>query len=352
MNSQLALQGVAVSYGDYTAAQEVTLSLEQGQIGCLLGPSGCGKTTLLRAIAGFEQVSAGTIKLRGQAISRPGAQLPPEQRKVGMVFQDFALFPHLNVQRNVGFGLHVMDRESRAQRVQEMLSLVNLEGYAKSYPHELSGGQQQRVALARALAPNPEILLLDEPFSNLDSELREQLATEVRQLLKRNGVTAILVTHDQNEAFAVADQITLMRDGRVVQIDTPYNLYHNPASEFVAEFIGQGSIITVSVDDTGELGNGLGILDMGHRHWQAGESLRLLVRPDDVEYDDFSSLSLPIVSKSFRGAHYLYELGLPDGQSVPCMTPSHVDRSVGQTLSVKFNLQHVVVFPALEEAQS
>ncbi|MCB1706306.1 MAG: ABC transporter ATP-binding protein [Halioglobus sp.] len=342
--SQLALQQVAVSYGGFPAAVDVSFSLEQGQIGCLLGPSGCGKTTLLRAIAGFEPIVAGSITLRGQTISRPGAQLPPERRKVGMVFQDFALFPHLDVQRNIAFGLDAMNRSARAQRVREMLALVELDAYAGAYPHELSGGQQQRVALARALAPNPEILLLDEPFSSLDSELREQLAAEVRGLLKRNGVTAILVTHDQHEAFAMADQIALLRQGHVMQLDTPYNLYHNPHSEFVAEFIGQGNIITVTVNEAGVLNDGLGTLDKGHRHWRAGASLRLLVRPDDIEYDEHSSLRLPVVSKSFRGAHYFYELALPDGQRVPCLTPSHVGINPGQQLPVRFNLQHVVLF--------
>jgi iron(III) transport system ATP-binding protein len=344
MSSQLALQQVSVNYGDFSAAVDVSFSLEKGQIGCLLGPSGCGKTTLLRAIAGFEPVSAGSITLRDETISRSGAQLPPERRKVGMVFQDFALFPHLNVRRNIGFGLDGMDRKARAQRVSEMLALVELETCAGAYPHELSGGQQQRVALARALAPNPEILLLDEPFSSLDSELREQLASEVRELLKRNGVTAILVTHDQHEAFAMADQIALLRQGRVVQLDTPYNLYHNPRSEFVAEFIGQGSIITVAVNEAGALNDGLGILDMTHRQSQAGETLRLLIRPDDIEHDELSALSLPVVSKSFRGAHYLYELALPDGQRVPCLTSSHVGFNPGENLPVRFNLQHVVVF--------
>tara|TARA_R110002072_G_scaffold119380_3_gene252180 strand:- start:1745 stop:2815 length:1071 start_codon:yes stop_codon:yes gene_type:complete len=344
MTSQLALQQVSVNYNAFPAAVDVSFSLEQGQIGCLLGPSGCGKTTLLRAIAGFEQISTGSITLRGETISRAGAQLPPEQRKVGMVFQDFALFPHLDVQRNIAFGLDSMDRTARAQRVREMLALVELETYASAYPHELSGGQQQRVALARALAPHPEILLLDEPFSSLDSELRGQLAAEVRELLKRNGVTAILVTHDQHEAFAMADRIALLRQGRVVQLDTPYNLYHKPGSEFVAEFIGQGNIITVSVDAAGVLNDGLGRLDRGHRHWQAGQTLRLLVRPDDIEHDEGSALRLPVVSKSFRGAHYLYELALPDGQRVPCLTPSHVGINPGQPLPVRFNLQHVVIF--------
>lgn len=344
MSSQLALQQVSIRYGDFTAVQDVSLTLEQGQIGCLLGPSGCGKTTLLRAIAGFERVATGSIALRGEILGSPQEQLPPERRKVGMVFQDFALFPHLTVRRNIGFGLGHRSREQRRSRVDEMLELVALTACADAYPHELSGGQQQRVALARALAPNPEILLLDEPFSSLDSELRHQLAGEVRELLKRNGVTAILVTHDQHEAFAMADHITLLQQGRIAQSDTPYNLYHNPGNEFVARFIGQGSIITVGVNEAGELNDGLGILDRGHRHWRAGEQLHLLIRPDDIEHDEHSAVRLPVTAKSFRGAHYLYELALPNGQRAPCITPSHIDVAIGVELPVRFNLQHVVVF--------
>jgi iron(III) transport system ATP-binding protein len=344
MSNQLEVQQVTVRYGDFTAVEEVSMTLQSGQIGCLLGPSGCGKTTLLRAIAGFETVSAGNIYLRGVAISTPRRQLPPEQRKVGMVFQDFALFPHLNVRRNIGFGLSHLPRKERRERVEKMLQLVALSEYANAYPHELSGGQQQRVALARALAPNPEILLLDEPFSSLDTELRTELAAEIRELLKRNGVTAILVTHDQHEAFAMADQVTLLNRGRVAQTDTPYNLYHNPGNEFVAEFIGQGTMITVTVNAAGEMNDGLGVLDRGHPHWQPGEELRLLVRPDDVEHDEGSNISLRVVHKAFRGASYLYDLLLPDGQRVPCLTPSHVDIPLGGMLPVRFNLQHVVVF--------
>ncbi len=344
MSSQLAIDQVSVRYGDFTAVERVSMSLEPGQIGCLLGPSGCGKTTLLRAIAGFEPVASGRIVLRGEVISQRGSQLPPERRKVGMVFQDFALFPHLNVRANVGFGLSAGSRQSRSARVEEMLSLVGLGHLGKAYPHELSGGQQQRVALARALAPSPEILLMDEPFSSLDTELREQLAAEVRELLKRNNVTAILVTHDQHEAFAMADRVALLRDGQVAQLDTPYNLYHNPSSEFVASFIGQGSIISVTVNEAGELNDGLGSLDQKHRQWRAGEELHLLVRPDDIEHDELSSLTLPVVGRAFRGAHYLYEVVLPNGQHAPCLTPSHVDVPVGQRLPVRFNLKHVVVF--------
>lgn len=344
MNSHLEVSRVTVRYGSFTAVEDISLTLEKGQIGCLLGPSGCGKTTLLRAIAGFEGISEGSIALHGSVLSTPVRQVPAEQRRVGMVFQDFALFPHLDVQRNIGFGLSHLSRTARRARVDEMLRLISLAECARAYPHQLSGGQQQRVALARALAPNPEILLLDEPFSSLDSELREQLAGEVRELLKANGVTAILVTHDQHEAFAMADRVTLLHRGRIAQSDTPYNLYHNPANEFVAEFIGQGSMINTTVNAAGELDQGLGTLDRGHAHWEPGEQLRLLVRPDDVVYDEQSSVCLRVVGKAFRGASYFYELLLPDGQHVPCLTPSHVDVLPGGCLPVRFNLQHVVVF--------
>jgi len=217
--------------------QELSLGLPAGHIGCLLGESGCGKTTVLRAIAGFEPVRAGRILLDGTVISSPTEQVAPELRRVGMMFQDYALFPHLTVALNVAFGLRKLPRPDRARRVEEMLELVGLAHAANSYPHEISGGQQQRVALARALAPSPDLLLLDEPFSNLDVDTRERLAFEVREILKTTGHTAILVTHNQAEAFAIADRIGVMAKGRIAQWDTPYNLHHNPADTFVRDFI-------------------------------------------------------------------------------------------------------------------
>ena len=347
MSAQLRLHQVSVNYGKFSAVRAVSMALDKGQIGCLLGPSGCGKTSLLRAIAGFEPVSSGEISLHGSVISTPGHSLPPEQRRVGMVFQDFALFPHLNIERNVGFGLQGLARRERRQRVAEMLELVGLADSATAFPHELSGGQQQRVALARALAPAPDILLLDEPFSSLDTELREQLAAEVRRLLKARDVTAILVTHDQHEAFAMADHITLLHNGAVAQSDTPYNLYHKPASAFVASFIGQGSLLEVTVGEDGELGDNLGVsLGLQQGQWQPGQHLQLLVRPDDLVFTPGSSLQLPVVGRAFRGAEHLYELALPDGQRVPCLAPGHVDIAEGDALPVAIQLRHVVVFPA------
>jgi iron(III) transport system ATP-binding protein len=237
----LSLEQIHLGYetpqGEKTVVHDLSLGLPAGHIGCLLGQSGCGKTTVLRAIAGFEPVRAGRIVLDGRVISSPSVMVEPERRNVGMMFQDYALFPHLTVEENVGFGLRRLGRAERRDRVREMLELVGLSQAGNNYPHELSGGQQQRVALARALAPSPGLLLLDEPFSNLDVDTREHLAFEVRDILKRTGHTAILVTHNQAEAFAIADRIGVMAGGTVEQWDTPYNLHHHPANDFVRDFI-------------------------------------------------------------------------------------------------------------------
>ena len=210
------------------AVQGVTLGLRAGDIGVLIGPSGCGKTTLLRAVAGLERVSAGDIRLGGEVVSSARTHLAPEARRIGMVFQDYALFPHLDVGRNVAFGLRHLNAADRASRVAQVLALVDLAGSEQRFPHELSGGQQQRVALARALAPSPELLLLDEPFSNLDSDTREHLAFEVRDILRATGHTAILVTHNQAEAFAIADRIGIVSDGQLQRWDSPQALRDDP----------------------------------------------------------------------------------------------------------------------------
>ena len=344
MNDQLVINEVTVAYGNVTAISKASFSLAEGEIGCLLGPSGCGKTTLLRAIAGFEPITEGNVSLHGQSISTAKYTQAPEDRAVGMVFQDFALFPHLSVTKNIGFGLIKMPTKQRNKRINEMLELVSLGTCAEKFPHELSGGQQQRVALARALAPSPQILLLDEPFSNLDAELRTQLAAEVRTLLKANKVTALMVTHDQDEAFAMADKIALLNGGQIVQTDAPYQLYHNPSSLFAADFIGKGSVINVGIDAAGLLGNNLGSLSIQTLPKGFGNTVKLLVRPDDVTYDKTSDTRLPIVSKAFLGPNYLYELALADGQCVPCLTQSHIDIPIGDTLPVRFGLRHVVIF--------
>ncbi|MGH8527194.1 MAG: ABC transporter ATP-binding protein, partial [Gammaproteobacteria bacterium] len=222
------------------AVQEISFAAREGEILCLLGPSGCGKTTILRAIAGFEPVRSGQLFLSGQLVSSPDVMVPTETRHVGMVFQEYALFPHLRVQDNIAFGLRNLPRSERASRVQEMLRLTGLEGFERRYPHELSGGQQQRVALARALAQNPVVLLLDEPFSNLDPDMAGRMRQELHDLLRRTKTTTVLVTHDHDEAFAMADRIAVLNEGRLEQFDTPEMMYHMPATPFVADFVGSG----------------------------------------------------------------------------------------------------------------
>ncbi len=251
MSILLDLDHVSLAYdtpaGLRQVVENLSFGLEKGHIGCLLGASGCGKTTILRAIAGFEPLRAGYIRLGGNILSSREIQVEPERRRVGMMFQDYALFPHLTVEKNVAFGLRRLDKKPRSARVGELLELVGLAGSAQSYPHELSGGQQQRVALARALAPKPELLLLDEPFSNLDVDMRERLAFEVRDILKQTGHTALLVTHNQAEAFAIADRIGIMHQGRLVQWDTPHGLQQRPADEFVSGFIRREALMAQRV---------------------------------------------------------------------------------------------------------
>ena len=336
MQKQLEVKNLSISFGDVKVIKDISFTLEAGKIGCLLGPSGCGKTSLLRALAGFQAPDGGQVILHGQEVSSARHCVPPEKRDIGMVFQDFALFPHLNVSRNVAFGLKEIAGEARQQRVTEMLALVGLGPFADRFPHELSGGQQQRVALARALAPAPEILLLDEPFSSLDSQLRESLAGEVRALLKAQGVTAILVTHDQQEAFAMADHITLLDGGRIVQQGPPQELYQQPANEFAARFMGAGQVIKLDPDRHGSLFEQLGL---------PATPMRIMVRPEAVIHSPGSDLQLEVTARTFRGAGTLFELELGDGQRIPSIVTGHHPALPGEQLPVRFDPGLVVVLP-------
>ena len=305
----LELKDVSHGYGQHRVVNQLSFSLAPGAIACLLGPSGCGKTTVLRAIAGFEHIGEGSILLAGQVVSSARAHVATERRRIGMVFQDYALFPHLRVAANVAFGLQDYPAAQRRARVDELLALVGLQAEAGKYPHELSGGQQQRVALARALAPRPCLLLLDEPFSNLDVELRERLAAEVRDILRAEGTTAIMVTHDQHEAFAIADEVGVMYQGSIQQWDTPYNLYHRPDNRFVADFVGQGVFLPGQVLDEERIQIEMGILPRaslaGPGQLHGHRRVDILLRPDDVVHDDASTMKAEVLAKSFRGAEFL-----------------------------------------------
>ncbi|WP_397451679.1 ABC transporter ATP-binding protein [Pseudomonas sp. NA-150] len=339
----LNLRNLACGYQDQRVVQDLNLHLNAGDIGCLLGPSGCGKTTTLRAIAGFEPVHEGDISLAGEVISRAGFTLAPEKRRIGMVFQDYALFPHLSVAENIAFGIRNHPRLQ--QVIDEMLELVNLGALGKRYPHELSGGQQQRVALARALAPEPQLLLLDEPFSNLDGELRRRLSHEVRDILKARGTSAILVTHDQEEAFAVSDQVGVFNQGRLEQWDTPYNLYHQPLTPFVASFIGQGYFIRGQLANAQSAHTELGLLHSQQPHSGAsGSAVDVLLRPDDIVYAQDSALKMRVKSRTFQGASTLYRLQTPSGGQLEAIFPSHAEHSAGDEVGIRVKAEHVVFF--------
>ena len=341
----LELENVVRRFGARSAVNGLSLRLAKGSIGCLLGPSGCGKTTALRCIAGFEPVDAGVIRAHGRVLASPDVHAAPETRQIGMVFQDYALFPHLTVLDNVAFGLHRMARGKRSRRAEEILETVGLAEYRSHFPHQLSGGQQQRVALARALAPEPEIVLLDEPFSSLDVDLRERLGLEVRSVLKKLNATALLVTHDQQEAFAVADLVGVMRDGQLEQWDSPYQLYHRPATRFVADFIGQGVFIPGEVVAAGSVRTELGVMRAnGSGKWQTGSHVDLLLRPDDVIHDDGSSLRAEVCQRAFRGAEFLYTLRLASGVQLLSLVPSHHDHAVGERIGIRIEPDHVVAF--------
>ncbi len=352
MSALLELDRISHVYGRQTIVDELSFELAKGEIGCLLGPSGCGKTTVLRCIAGFEPVVSGEIRLNGLSVSRAGFVLSPEQRRIGMVFQEYALFPHLNVTANVGFGLHHSPKAERVRRVTELLQVTGLMEVADRYPHELSGGQQQRVALARALAPRPALLLLDEPFSNLDVSLRERLGQEIRELLKELNITAILVTHDQTEAFAVADKIGVILAGKMMQWSSAYDLYHRPANRFVADFIGQGVLLPGKISSSGEVEIELGILTRGVYHscgpacelCRAGGPVDVLIRPDHIILDKDSPLRAEVVYKAFRGAEILYTLRLTSGRTLLSRIPSCYDYAVGEKIAIKLEADQVVVF--------
>ncbi|HLE94073.1 MAG TPA: ABC transporter ATP-binding protein [Sulfuricaulis sp.] len=346
MTEILALNNIDCRYDGRLAVSGLSLHVNTGDIVCLLGPSGCGKTTVLRAIAGFHPLSGGQIKIKGVTVSNSKFTLPPEKRRFGMVFQDHALFPHLSVSGNIRFGLRGMPTAAREAIVNELVEIVGLGGMAERYPHELSGGQQQRVALARALAPKPDLILMDEPFSNLDIELRERLSSEVRQILKQRGATAVLVTHDQYESFALGDVVGVMHEGKLLQWDTPYNLYHEPCNRFVADFIGQGVFLNGRLLTPDSVETEIGVLKGNRAYgWERGTPVVILLRPDDIVPDPNSALQVEVIQRAFRGAEILYTLRLPSGGRVLSLFPSHADHTIGDRVGIRVQADHLVAFP-------
>jgi iron(III) transport system ATP-binding protein len=301
------LSGVSRSYGPVRAVRELDLEVRKGEILAFLGPSGCGKTTTLRLIAGFESPDSGTVEVGGRKVAGPGLAVPPEKRRVGMVFQDYALFPHLSVEQNVAYGLP--GGKKRQGRIEEVLALAHLEGLGDRMPHELSGGQQQRVALARALAPEPAVVLLDEPFSNLDASLRVRVRSEMREILRDAGATAVFVTHDQEEALSLADEVAVMMDGMVVQSAPPETLYHQPATRQVASFVGEANFLP-GVAENGHVSCALGdipILGDGE-----GE-VEVMLRPEALVLRALPNGQATVEDREFYGHDQLLKLRLDSG---------------------------------------
>lgn len=347
MSGLLEVKDVSAGYRGKPVVEAISFHVNPGDVACLLGPSGCGKTTLLRTVAGFEPVLSGDIRVGGRPMSRVGDTVPPEQRGIGMVFQENALFPHLSVEGNIAFGLRGRTAAEQRAKVAELLGVVGLDGAGPRFVHELSGGQQQRVALARALAPSPEVVLLDEPFSSLDADLRERIGQEVCRILVEREVTTLLVTHDQDQAFALAHQIGVINDGRLLQWDTAYNLYHEPSDRFIADFIGQGVFLPGTLRTTDSVDTELGVIRGNRAYgWPIGSNVDVLLRPDDILPDPDSGLYATVVARAFKGAEILYSLTLETGTTVLSLFPSHLDHEEGARVGIRVAADHLVAFPA------
>jgi iron(III) transport system ATP-binding protein len=335
--TMIRLERVSKAFGAVRAVEDVTLEVGRGEFMALLGPSGCGKTTLLRLIAGFEAPDAGTVAIGERVVAGHG-WIPPERRHVGMVFQDYALFPHLSVARNVGYGL---PRGGRDARVAEALELVGLAAHGHRYPHELSGGQQQRVALARALAPEPAVVLLDEPWSNIDPVLRSSMRDELAAILRATGVTVLLVTHEQEEAFSLADRVALMCDGEVVQTGAPEEIYYGPATRWAAEFVGAANVLP------GRLAGGLVDTLVGRFPAPNGDEpgdVDVLVRPELLELALDPAGEGEVVCREFRGHDVFYRVRLPDGTTVCSQRPSDESIPLGARVALRPHAGRVALF--------
>ncbi len=338
----IEVKGISKHFENTKAVHDISFSIERGEIFALLGPSGCGKTTTLRLIAGFESPTEGEILIDGARVAGRGVFISPEKRKVGMVFQDYALFPHLTVEKNIRFGLKDVTREKRSAVVETMLRFVGLEIYGDRFPSQLSGGQQQRVALARAMAPCPVVVLLDEPLSNLDADMRNKMREDILKMLRDAKTTAILVTHDQEEAFLLADRVAVLNKGRIEQIGSPEEIYHSPATRFVADFVGEADFLR-GVVNKGGVDTEIGVFKKELSELK-GKEVEVMIRPDDVSFKPNVNGNGEVLDRQFKGEENLYHIGLPSGFVLHSSQPSTYIVDIGSNVEVEANPTHVVVF--------
>ena len=347
MDKKLIISNLSLTFEEKNKVlSNINFHIDDSEICCILGPSGCGKTSLLRAIAGFESISSGSILKDGVCITNSVENTPVANRNMGMVFQDYALFPNMDVKSNIAFGLKNSTELEKDNRVNYLLDLVNLVDCKNKYPHELSGGEQQRIALVRALAPSPDIILMDEPFSNIDQDIKEELVSDVRLLLKELAITSIIVTHDQNEAFNLADKVAIMNNGTIQQVGIPYDIYHKPVNKFVANFIGLGTFLPLKKNNKGDFEIPLGPLDNNRikNELTKFDNLEMLIRPDDIIHNDLSIKKAKILEKQFRGAEFLYKLLYNNEHQILCYAPSHHNHEIGELIGIELDIQHYVIF--------
>jgi iron(III) transport system ATP-binding protein len=337
------LDSVSKNFETTKAISNLTVEIGKGDFFSLLGPSGCGKTTTLRLIAGLERPDAGTIAIGGEVVASPGTWIAPEKRGIGIVFQDYALFPHMTVAQNVAFGLHGCGRAQIKARTEELIELTGMKGLFGRYPHELSGGQRQRVALARSLAPNPRVILLDEPFSNLDADLREELRWETKRILKEQGATTILVTHDQEEAFSLSDRVGVLRNGKLEQLGSPEEIYHRPCNKFVADFVGKADFID-GIAEGAIVHSTFGSFPLDGCY-PGTKQVELMIRPDDVRFTPNAAGQAMIIESRFLGASVLYRLQFADGRIINAIRHSVKSVPVGSRVHVTVDAKHIVIFP-------
>jgi len=341
---KLEIEDVSLSIEGTLILDNLSLNIDEHEIISLIGPSASGKSSLLRIIAGFENISSGKVKLNGLTVDDRSTIVQPQNRNVGIIFQDLALFPHLSCKDNILFGITNYSADHKRQRLDRLCNLLDITSIKDKFPHEISGGQQQRIAIARALAPGPEILLLDEPFSALDEELKETLMHDVKNLLKEEKITTIVITHNIKEAFQLSDKIAFLDNKKIIQFDTAYNLYHKPYTKEIANFCGIGSFINGTVIDSNHVSTILGNLFGDTSKFKVGSNVSVMIRPDDIIHDDDSPQSAKVLEKIFFGSDFLYKLELTEGEKIFCYTPSHHNHAINEVIGIKPVIDHLILF--------